>query len=332
MKKVAIISSSGKVHRVYGGGRETRLREEFDCYPEVLTASIIEKNSEALKDIQYLFSTWGMERLTKEQIALLPSLEAVFYGAGSVQFFARPFLEMGIKVFSSWAANAVPVAEYTLAQILLANKGFFRALPFMKQKADRRHYDSNVYPGNFDCRVSLLGAGMIGRNVIELLKPFKLKVLVFDPFLSKEDANKIGVEKVELNEAFERSMVVSNHLANLPETRGMLKKEYFAAMKNNATFINTGRGATLDQNGLIEVLQERTDLTAILDVTFPEPPEEGSPLYTMENVVLTPHIAGATGNQEIWRLADYMIEEAIALRDNKELKYEVSLKMLDTMA
>ena len=112
----------------------------------------------------------------------------------------------------------------------------------------------------------------------------------------------------------------------------MLKGEHFASMPERATFINTGRGATVEEERMVEVLQARPDLTAILDVAFPEPAEEGSPLYTMDNVVLTPHIAGATGGREIWRLADFMIEEAIALRDGKPLRYEVSLEMLETMA
>ncbi len=332
MKRAAFIQSSGKLSPVYGGGREDRVASEFDLFPEVLTQAIIEERAGELKDIQYLFSTWGMERLSREQIALLPSLEAVFYGAGSVQGFARPFLEANVKVVSSWGANAIPVAEYTVAQILLANKGFFRSLRCMTKREDRRKFDGRQFPGNYDTTVALLGAGMIGRAVIERLKPYKLDVIVFDPFLSDADAEKLGVEKVELDEAFKRAFVVSNHLANLPETVGMLKGEHFAALPEYASFINTGRGATLDETAMIEVLQSRPDLTAVLDVTFPEPPEADSPLYTLENVILTPHIAGAVGSQEIWRLADFMIEEAIAMREGRPLRYEVSMEMLETMA
>ena len=159
-----------------------------------------------------------------------------------------------------------------------------------------------------------------------------MDIIVFDPFLSDADAAKLGVEKVELDAAFRRAFVVSNHLANLPETVGMLTGEHFSVLPENATFINTGRGATLDENAMIEVLQSRPDLSAVLDVTFPEPPEADSPLYTMENVVMTPHIAGSVGSREIWRLADFMIDEAIALRDGKPLRYEVTSEMLKAMA
>jgi phosphoglycerate dehydrogenase-like enzyme len=122
-----------------------------------------------------------------------------------------------------------------------------------------------------------------------------LDTIVFDPFLSDGDADRLGVEKVELADAFKRGLVVSNHLANLSETVGMLTADHFSSLPENATFVNTGRGATLDEKAMIEVFQSRSDLTAVLDVTFPEPPEEDSPLYTMENVILTPHIAGPSG-------------------------------------
>jgi len=187
-------------------------------------------------------------------------------------------------------------------------------------------------PGNFECTVALLGAGMIGRAVIELLKPYALDIIVFDPFLADADAAALGVIKVDLEDAFRRGHVVSNHLANVPATRGMLHGELFASMQPSATFINTGRGATVDEGAMIDVLRRRPDLTAVLDVTAPEPPVDTSPLYALENVILTPHIAGATASHEVWRLADYMIEEAIALRDGRPLRYEVTLEMLATMA
>jgi len=331
MIKVALIGDEGRISAVYGGGRCERLAEEFDLYPDPLTVEMLTDRREELKDIECLFSTWGMPALDREQIALFPSLKAVFYGAGSVQNFARPFLEAGVKVVSAWAANAVPVAEYTVAQILLCNKGFFSAARAAKALATRGDHDREAFPGNYENTVSLLGAGMIGRNVIELLKPYALDVLVFDPFLCEDDAVALGVEKVTLEEAFRRGFVVSNHLANLPATKKMLRRDLFESMRAHASFINTGRGATVDEPAMIEVLRGRPDLTAVLDVTDPEPPKEGSGLYELENVVLTPHSAGALA-LEVRRLADYVIEEAIAYRDGKALRYEVTLEMLETMA
>jgi phosphoglycerate dehydrogenase-like enzyme len=155
---------------------------------------------------------------------------------------------------------------------------------------------------------------------------------VWDPFLSDEQAAELGVEKVSsLMEAFQRGFVVSNHLANVPETRGLLTGEHFASMRKNATFINTGRGATVVEEDMIRVFQERDDLTALLDVTYPEPPVEDSPLYTMPNVHLTTHIAGSLGD-EVVRMADYAIEEFQAWTQGQPLRYAVTLEMLPTMA
>ncbi len=98
-----------------------------------------------------------------------------------------------------------------------------------------------------------------------------------------------------------------------------------------ATFINTGRGAQVEEADLIKVLKERPDLTALLDVTFPEPPESDSAFYTLPNCILTPHIAGSTGN-EVRRMGEYMKAEYEKLIRNEPCQYEVTLEMLETMA
>jgi phosphoglycerate dehydrogenase-like enzyme len=211
-----------------------------------------------------------MFALAPNQLDRLPALRAVFYAAGSVRSFATSLLARDILVVSAWAANAVPVAEFTLAQILLANKGYFRNVAEYRGPEHRRGAFSGR--GNFGATVSLLGAGQIGRKLIELLRPFHLRVLVWDPFLSPNDAEALGVEKVQLSEAFARGDVVSNHLANVPDTVGLLNGALFASLPPNATFINTGRGATVNEPEMIRVLRERPDLFALLDVTDPEPP------------------------------------------------------------
>ena len=132
-------------------------------------------------------------------------------------------------------------------------------------------------------------------------------------------------------EAFAHANVVSNHIANLPQTVKLLREEHFAAMKTGATFINTGRGATVDEDGLIRVLQARFDLTALLDVTHPEPPLEDSPLYSLPNAQLSSHIAGSLGD-EVVRMADSVIEESARWQRGEPLRYAVTPEMLDTMA
>ena len=319
-----------QIDRVFGEGRKEWLLTELDFFPEIVTSANFTRHLPALQQVEFVFSTWGMLQLSEEQIAQLPALKAVFYAAGSVQNFARPFLNRGVKVVSGWGANAVPVAEFTLAQIILAAKGYFMAERACRTSAVRNTF-SNHYPGLFGTTVALLGVGMVGTKVIELLRPFNVKILVFDPFLEQARAAALGVQCVSLEQAFEHGFVVSNHLANLPETRQMLTRSLFESLQPYATFINTGRGATVDEAGMLAVLSQRPDLTALLDVTEPEPPHPDSPIYTLENVLLSPHIAGSI-DREVLRQADYILEEYRRYKNGEQLLYSVSLDMLKTMA
>jgi phosphoglycerate dehydrogenase-like enzyme len=291
----------------------------------------------------YIFSSWGMPVFTEEQLSRhFPNLKAVFYAAGTVQAFARPFLNKGIRVFSAWVANAVPVAEFTLGQILLANKGFFQLDRHYRQDAaagepDRKGWEAavaygNSFPGNYGVQVGLLGAGAIGRLVIDMLKPFNMHVKVFDPFMSEEEAEKLGVEKTSMEDIFANCQTISNHLANNAQTQQILHDGLFRSMKENATFINTGRGAQVSVPGLVEALRECPGRTALLDVTDPEEPlPAGHPLWELPNVILTPHRAGSA-TEEIRRMGAYMFEEYGKLLKGEVPQYEVTLKMLETMA
>ncbi|NSW89225.1 MAG: hydroxyacid dehydrogenase [Firmicutes bacterium] len=332
----AVFMSQGRnrelIDRVYTRESISKISKYAVIYPELVAKENLGDHKEYLKDVEVVFSTWGMPVLSEEEIEqYLPELKAVFYAAGSVQHFARPFLSKGITIVSAWVANAVPVAEYTLAQILLANKGFFQnALKTKKDFHSAKKY-SEMFTGNYFAKVGILGAGMIGTKVIELLRHFNIEVLVYDPFLSDERAEKLGVRKCTLVEIFSQCQTISNHIANLPATVGMLNREHFSNMLPNATFINTGRGAQVVEKDLIEALKAVPTRTAVLDVTDPEPPALDSELRKMENVILTSHIAGSMG-REVERMGCYIVEEFIRYVEGKELKYSVTLKMLETMA
>ncbi len=324
-----LLGDPKKVGRVWS--RELCDELGFD---EVITKDYAIAHPEKLSTCEYIFSTWGMPKFTEDEIrSTFPALKAVFYAAGSVQAFAREFLNCGIKVYSAWAANAVPVAEFTFAQIVLANKGYFMSERLFRSTKSKKTAaaHSAKSAGNYRSTVGLIGCGMIGSMVAERLVASQYHVLVCDPFLSDERAAQLGVKKVSLDDVFGESDVVSNHLANNPQTVGMLTGLHFASMKQNAVFINTGRGAQIREDELIEVLTKRPDLTALLDVTFPEPPEDKSPFYTLSNVFLSPHIAGSLSGECV-RMAEYMRDEYLRFTNGQPCLYEVSLKMLETMA
>lgn len=285
------------------------------------------------KDVEFIFSTWGMVQLSEEEIAeIFPNLKAVFYAAGTVQYFAEPYMHRGVRIFSAWGANAVPVAEVTVSEIILANKGFFQTLHKGESKIWSEHDAGTPHPGNYGSSVGLIGMGMIGTMVAERLKNFKLNVKVFDPFISDEKVKALGVERVDnLPELFANCHVISNHLANNPQTVGMIDKSCFDKMDSNGIFINTGRGQQVVEKDMISALKECPDRCAVLDVTYPEPPEKDSELYTMKNVFLTPHMAGSIGN-EIQRMGEYMYDEFSSFINGMPQKFEVSEEMLKTMA
>ena len=331
MKKAAFFGQrQERLNYVYAQGRKEQVANLVDLYPHRIDLENFDDHVNNLQDLEVIFTTWGMSQLQEEHLKQLPNLKIVFYGAGSVQSFARPFLSNNIKVCSAWRANAVPVAEYTLAQILLANKGYYRNI------RDCTTYEGRTNSpfkgrGNFGATIALLGAGAIGTILINLLKPFNLNIIVFDPFLPDERAQELGVQKVSLEDAFTQGDIVSNHLANNEQTKGMLHKDHFSRLQDHATFINTGRGATVVEADLIDQLQNRPTLTALLDVTLPEPPQPDSPFYTLPNVYLTSHIAGSL-NDEVVRMADYMIEEFKRYEKSDPLHHEVTLEIMDTMA
>ena len=285
--------------------------------------------ADALAETELLFSTWGMKKLDEPLLRAAPRLKAVFYAAGSVRrLVSDAFWQRGIPLCSAWAANAVPVSEMTLGLILLGLKRFFEHARVFRAPGG---YHRFPVAGGYKSTVGLIGMGMIGRRVRELLRSFDVRVVAYDPYLSDEGARVLGVEKRSLEALFAESDVVSLHAPNLPETQGMLKAEHFRLMKEGATFINTARGAIVDEPGMIEVLRARPDITALLDVTHPEPPVEGSPLYALPNVILTPHIAGSM-DRECWRMADYMIDECERFLKGEPLLYRVTPERLKTMA
>lgn len=333
MKTVILCDAPNHVRTVYPETVLARLRRVADLDETHYSKADVLADPARFADVEIIFSTWGMPSFTEEQIrTFFPALRCVFYAAGSVQGFARPFLNCGVKVFSAWAANAVPVAEYTVAQIILSGKDFFCQTRLLGQKrfedAARRR---GAHLGSFRKKVGLIGCGMIGSLVAEMLKDYDLEVLVFDPFLSAERAEALGVIPVSLEELFSSCAVVSNHLANNAATRKMLRYGHFSSMPPYGTFLNTGRGAQVVEEDLVQALTERPDLTAVLDVTDPEPSPADHPFYTLENCFLTPHVAGSLGG-EVVRMAEYMVTEYEAYAAGRPCAYEVNLKMLATMA
>lgn len=331
--KSILFGDSKIIGKVYPKPILDILKREAGLNPEVIENQDLPDRHLDTSDTEYIFTTWGMPQLNAEEIRkYFPRLEALFYAAGSVQSFARPFLEQNVRVFSAWAANGIPVAEYAFAQILLANKNFYTCARYSSAGDNQSaRKAAERISGNYGCKAGIIGVGMIGRMVIQSLKRHDIEVLVFDPFLPDKAAEELGAKKVSLQRLFSECQTISNHLANNPQTVGILNYDLFSLMIPNAVFINTGRGAQVVEPDLCRILAERTDITAVLDVTWPEPPEPGHPFYTLPNAVLTPHIAGSMG-REVERMSRYMLEEFRRFRTGEPCLYEVTMDMLNNMA
>lgn len=263
----------------------------------------------ALAEAELLLTCWGAPRLSSDVLAAAPRLRAVIHAAGSVKHHITPACwARGLAVTSAAAANALPVAEYTLAAILFAGKRVLStAHRYRALRAPHDWHTELAAAGNYRRTVGIIGASRVGRRLIALLRPFDLRVLLHDRYVDEAEAGRLGVTLATLDELCAACDVVSVHAPELPGTRHMIGARQLALMPDGSTLINTARGSLIDEPALLpELLSGR--LSAVLDVTEPELPPADSPLYDLPNVLLTPHIAGSLGG-ELHRLADTALAE-----------------------
>jgi phosphoglycerate dehydrogenase-like enzyme len=281
---------------VYGPVERQSLEANLDLsLPPQTAADHASLSPEQRASIEVIVTSWGMPQLTPKFLTLYPRLKAVFCGAGSVRtLVTEASWRRGVRIITAAAANALPVAEYAFAQTIL---GLKRAWPQATAVRTLKRFTrtGSIPVGTNGSTVGLLALGHIGRLMAQRLRTIDVSVLAYDPYVAREEAEALGVELTSLDELFARSHVVSCHLPLIPETEGMLRAAHFRALRPDAVFINTARGEVVAESELIEVLRERPDLLAVIDVTDPEPPEPGSALFELPNVVLTPHIAGSLG-------------------------------------
>jgi phosphoglycerate dehydrogenase-like enzyme len=319
------------LNEVLGESARARLSELLDIDERIVTPESFDSLQEDLQECEFLLGTWGFPVCLAERMAKLPRLRAVLYAGGSVKAFARPFLERGIPVINGRAANASAVAEFCLAQIVLCNKGYFENTRMCRNPATARQTVAFTGPGNAGVKVALLGYGAIARHLRILLRPFDIAVLVADPTLSESVEEQDNIRLVGRDQAFAEATVVTNHLPDLPQLQRVIGLEQFGRMLPHATFINTGRGRQVDEDALAAVFSRRPDLTALLDVTHPEPPHPGSPLYSLPNVQISSHIAGVVGNERM-RFIDVILADVARLRRGLPPLHSAKLKELDLMA
>ncbi len=314
----------------YGPEVRQQIAELVDIYAPHQTRDTLKNNPAILAQADIIFSGWGMPLLDQAFLDAAPRLKAVFYAAGSIRsFITDECWKRGIVITTAAEANAVPVAEYTLACITF---GLKKAFGYARSVREAKTFPESVnVPGAFDSKVGLVSLGLIGRLVAQKLQQMDVTVLAYDPFVSAPAASQLGVKLVSLTEIFSQCDVVSLHTPWLKQTENMVGASLLSSMKPGAAFINTARGAVVNEKEMIAVLAKRPDLQAILDVTHPEPPEADSPLYALPNVFLTPHLAGSMG-PEIMRMGRYMVEELRRYLKSEPLRWQVTREKAEISA
>ncbi|MBT0773497.1 hydroxyacid dehydrogenase [Kineosporia sp. J2-2] len=306
---VMAMSPGGLADHLFAGHHD-ELHRTAEVLGPVLSSFADDESRAHLARAEVLVTGWGCPPVTREVLGAAPRLRGLLHTGGATAGFidldaAR---ERGLFVSHAADANAIPVAEYTFAQILLANKRVRAAEELYRLRRDRIDRETDLLDtGNYRRTVGLVGASRIGRRVARLLRGSDLTVLMYDPYLAPAQATSLGVALCGLHDLMRRSDVVSLHVPVTAETAGMIDAAALAAMPDGATLINTARGAVVDHAALLAELRTGR-IDAVLDVTEPEPLPPGHPLWDLPNVVLTPHVAGSTGT-ELARLGRTVLDE-----------------------
>jgi phosphoglycerate dehydrogenase-like enzyme len=284
-------------------------------------------------DVDILLASWGTPKFDKDFLEAMPNLKMVAYAAGTIKkIVTDEFWARDIKITSAAAANAIAVAEYTVAAMVFMAKNVRHGSQQYVDDNKERFLTLRDMPRGFNgLNIGLVGASHVGREVIRLLKSYNLKVAVYDPFLTVEDAAILGVEKKELNDLMAWSDVVSVHAPKLPATEKLIGREQLSLMQDGSFFINTARGTIIDYEALAEITPQK-NIEVIIDVTDPnEPLVANSPLRQLPNVMITPHIAGSRGNEQ-QLMGTLAIEEIIRYVKGEPLKHQVLQAELDHIA
>jgi phosphoglycerate dehydrogenase-like enzyme len=287
-----------------------------------------------------VLTSWGAPAIDEALLERAPHLRLIAHAAGTIKSFVDPAaFEQGIAVTHAAALIADAVGEWTLTVTLGALRRLVDFDRIMRAPgsgerprgwgAEKRNtgYGEELYGK----RVGVVAASLTGRAYIRLLQPFGCEILVYDPYLKPEQAEELGAHRVDdLAELMATCDVVSNHAPTTPETNGLISAEQLARLREGALFVNTARAAAIDYAALIAELQ-RGRIRAALDVFPREPLDDASPLRDLPNVLLSPHVAGATVESRR-RLGSAMIDEIARFFAGEPLRYGVSAERLATMA
>jgi phosphoglycerate dehydrogenase-like enzyme len=292
---------------------------------------------DALARADIILTCWGSPPVKGRLLAAAKRLKFLQHSAGSVRHLVDDELfDRGVRLSSCNHALAVGVAHMILGFLIVAGKRGWTIPPLTRAGHWSRRSEALAVERNeriiefFDINVGVISASLVGRELCRLLRSFEVNTLLYDPFISPAEASELGARKVALDELLRESDMVSLCAPALPETRHMMGAARFAMMKDRAIFINTSRGQNVDEAALAAELSKGR-LFAVIDVTDPEPPPEDHPFFSLNNVIVTNHIAGHATNGR-HRQGQYAVDEILRFVRGKPLINEITRERLKTMA
>jgi phosphoglycerate dehydrogenase-like enzyme len=280
---------------------------------------------------------WFSPPLGREALRAAPQLRLIAHAGGSVKFLfdAAAVREVvpahGVQIFSGNDPLAVNVAEATIGLMIAASRQWPEHIAaFHRNK--RRDYDYPLLNGPYltGATVGLVSASKVARHVLRLLRPFDCRILLYDPFLTPDEAAELNVELVTLDTLFAESDIVSLHAPSLPATEKMIGAAQLQKLRDGGLLINTARGSVLDHDALLQECRSGR-LRAALDVTQPEPLPADSLFWELPNVMLIPHLAGA-GREGYWRIGDGVLNALRNCFAGRSFEGQVSLEQWETLA
>jgi phosphoglycerate dehydrogenase-like enzyme len=279
-----------------------------------------------------IITGWGAPKFTGEVLNAAGRLRLIAHSAGSIKaMLPPPVFAHNIAVTHAAVAIAPAVAEMTLALILTSLRNIPRLDRWMKEGgAWAEGVTLGMGQELAGARVGVIGAGYTGRCVIRLLTALDAEVWVYDPYLTAEQASALGVRKTALDVLLAQCPIITMQAPPTAETHHMIAARELAMLQDGALFINTARSHLVDQEALLAVLRTGR-IRAALDVFDQEPLPPDHPFRQLDNVLLTPHVAGASIQARL-RQGRTVVEEIQRFLAGQPLRYGVTAEMLATMA
>ena len=303
----------------------------IDELPEKITPEFMEAQ---LTDADACITCWRTPTFSKELLDKNPKLRFIMHGAGAVRNLVCPefWTMQGRHISSNAPVIAEDVAQTTLALILASLKQMW-AFNAMTHAGGWKGGEHGTFTTKRldEMNVGIVGCSLVGKEVIKILRPFNCHIRVWDPYLSPLEAEILHVEQMELDELIATSDVLTMHAPANPDCKNILNAKNIPLIKDGALLVNTARGLEIEEEALIKELKTGR-FFACLDVTSPEPPAVDNPLRGMDNVVLTPHIAGGHTIQGRKMLGRNTIKEVYNYLTKGLIAYEVRGEMLEHMA